>query len=546
MAWWRSSALVGFSLLAALGCSPKSTSRGDDGGAAGESGGGSGGSGGASGKGGASGLGGSSADSGGKGGSSGLGGVAGTLVVPDCETLTSAEVRRLAVTYLGRTLREAVSGVAFAEGSQLIGRVLELGDAPGSVEFVEEAQESIDEWMNELETKVLADGNVESQAGNVVTYRMTSAAYCAPDPDDLADDPAWAAEMQADCAEDLVEHPLRVVATRVNCESGAGIELVPEVGNARIKPITLRVEAHSLDATLDVAELVSYLGEQGNTTAFDPDSGGTVLAWLNTTDPAALAFDVLQRTPVVYGWTDDDEHTRVSVGGAEFRLDADSVAEVATATLKADEITVTGSFRALIQGVFQRHVVASVPPTDSVTLELPEVTGSCEYESEHATCVGIGLGGSTTTLRNGSDTLLTADFNASAQRAFDVAFELTPPQGVRVRSTPALLELGFNLGAVADKLEDIQSFALDDLVTMSFTGDAPSAVLLLDEYGDLALTHRTPGPEVRVDAGTFEMKSEAFGQSVGAAAGQCLVFSPSSAVAHEILRGYGSVVCEEL
>jgi hypothetical protein len=112
-----------------------------------------------------------------------------------------------------------------------------------------------------------------------------------------------------------------------------------------------------------------------------------------------------------------------------------------------------------------------------------------------------------------------------------------------VRTSPVTLELGFELDAIKDQLEDIQTFALDDRVTFGLTGEAPAATLLLDEYDNLALLHRTPGSEVLVNAGTFEMKSEQSSQSVTVEAGQCLSFNPSSAVAHEILRGYGGLEC---
>lgn len=551
MAWWRSSVLVGFSLWVALGCSPKSTSRGDDGGAAGESGGSNGGSGGksgASGKGGstAGGKGGSSGKGGLGGGSSGLGGSAGTLAMPDCtKPLTSADARRIAVTNLGNTLREAVSGVAFTEGSQLIGRVLALGDAPGSVEFVESANQSIDEWMNELETKVLADGNVESTQGAQVIYRMTSAAYCAPDPDDLADDPEWAAQMQQDCADDLAEHPIWVTVTRVNCDTEEAVQILPAIGDSRITPIGLLAHPHSIVATLDVAETVRYVREQGDGTEFDPDSSGAVEATLDTTNPADLWFEVSLSSLLAFGTTDNDEHTRIVVNGGSFRLGADSVTGVATASVDASGISVVGSFRALIEGVFQQRIASGVRPTDSVTLDVPAVTASCEYGSEHVACTGIGLGDSTTTVVNEGATLLKADLNAASGRRFDVAFDLDRDQSVRVAPTPsATLELGFGLNAVQGKLLTIQTFALDDLVTMSFTGVAPSALLLLNDYGDLALTRRTPGSEVRVEAGTFEMKSDAVSQSVSVDAGQCLSYDPNSAVAHEILRGYSALTCD--
>ena len=548
MARWHSSVLVGFSLCAAVACSGKSSSDDDDGGAGGESGESTGGTGTKGGSSGLGGTGGGSAASGGTsgkgGGSSGLGGSAGTTTPDACGTLTSADARRIATSNLGNNLRDAVSAVAFAEGSQLIGRVLAAGDAPGSMKFVEEARESIDEWLDELGTKILADGNVESQTSSSVTYRMTSAVYCAPDPDDLANDPEWAAEMQADCADDLAEHPLRVVVTRVDCEQGETVKIVPELGEAHLKPLDLLASAHGLVATLDVAETVRYAQEQGNDAQFDPDSAGVIVANLDTSNPSESTLDVTLRTPLVLGVTEDEEHRRVTVDTASFQMSTDSVARLATASVDVGGTKLTATLRDLIEGVFQGSVVASVPRTSDILLDIPGVAGTCEYQNEHLACAGLGLGDGATTVSDATGALLTGDLNADAGRGFDLAFDLDESGNVLAKTSPVTLELGFALDAIQAELEEIQTFALDDRVTFAFTGEAPAATLFLNEDGDLALTRRTPGTEAHVDAGTFEMKSETYGQSVKVEAGQCLTFNTSSAVAHELLRGYNGSSCD--
>lgn len=553
MAWWRVAAVASVSLWTIAGCSGKSSSSDDDGGGSAESGassGGSSGKGGSGAKGGSGTKGGSS--SGGtsgkggatNGGTTGVGGSAGTTPV-GCDDLTSADARRIVVTNLGTTLREAVAGVGFVEGSQLIGRLLALGNRPGSVEFVESANDSIDDWMNVLETKVLADGNVETAAGPQVIYRMTSAVYCAPDPDDVAFDPEWAAEKQQDCADDLAEHPIWVTVTRVLCGAEEAVQILPEIGNAHIRPGSLLAHPHAIEATLDVAQAVSYVREQGDRTEFDTDSGGSIVGTLDTNDPANRFFEMSLSSPLVFGSTDNDEHTRVTMDSASFRIAADSVAHQASADLSGNAIAVTGALRALIEGVFQRTVAENVPRTESVLLNVPGVSAHCDYENESAVCTDLGLGNTASTVQNQEDIILDAALSSSAGPRFDVTFDLDADGNMRVRPDPdAKLELGYHLQTIADKLENIQQFALDDVVTFGFDGDTPSARLLVNDDGDLALTTRTSGSEVRVESGTFEMASEWAGQSVTVSAGQCLSYNPSSAVAHEILRGYGGVACD--
>jgi len=553
MAWWRVLAVLGVSLAALAGCSGKSSSNDDDGGGAGESGasnGGSSGKGGSGGSGAKGGTGGSTtggtSGKGGttSGGSSGLGGSSGTMMTAgDCGLLASAEARRITLANLGGTLREGVSAVGFVEGSELIGRVLALGDAPGNLRFVSDSNDGIDDWMDELETKVLADGNVEVEGENYVTYLMTGAVYCAPDPDDVAFDPQWAAEMQQDCADDLAQHPLRVTVTRVSCGDAPSVSIEPELGNDRIKPVTIVANQHGISARLDVAETVRYVREQGDGTDFDTDSSGVVSMAL-ATGSGDSTLTVELESPLIFGSTDNGEHSRVRVDGVSFQATAQTGDQVASANIQTSTISVTGSFRALIEGVFQRQVAESVPGSYGVTLEIPGVTGTCRYERDALSCTDVGFGDAATVVGNEDGQLLTADLNPGANRRLDLELSVDSVGDVRIAPSPsATLELGYNLQAVADKLENIQQFALDDVVTFAFTGNAPSALLLVNDEGDLAVTRRTSGTEVMIESGTFEMSSEWSGQNVTVEAGQCLSYSPNSAVAHEILRGYGGLAC---
>lgn len=566
MSCWRMRVLIRcrfiatlvISLAALAGCSGRSTSAhdtDDDGGAAGKGGS----TGATSDKGGASGSSGMSAR-GGTGGSAATGGSGGTKPSdPGACKLGPADVLRVTTANLGSVLKDGISAIAFVEGSALVGRALALGDDHDPPVFVDDATKEVDDLVDWLSRKVLAEGNALDPAGGRVSFRysLQSDIYCAPEPEDLAADPEWAKERAADCARDLAEHPVSFDAVFDGCdgEDAGTITITPAFGSAHAQPFSVKAAPHSLAVTFDVAEGVKYATEQGSTTVFDADSSGAPVVTLEIEDPKHAAVDVWLDGWLGLGFTENGNYTRFDLApsSALFHGTADATTEVLAGSFGFGAASLTTSFKTLVWEVLKRGVTPDVSPGDRVEVDIPASNVTVDYFGA-TDMIGLGRSGADgelVTARNATDTLMSARVNDAWNGNVRFDLDWRAGGGLAVTTTPALaVDLDFSLQSVADKVESLQSFANDDVVSISLEGDSSAAsppsstaLLLINDSLDLALAHRTPGDELFVEQGTFVMSSKAAGQSTTVKAGTCLVYDPNSQVAHEILRGYGAAAC---
>lgn len=294
---------------------------------------------------------------------------------------------------------------------------------------------------------------------------------------------------------------------------------------------------------------------------FDGDSNGSLSVTLSTEKANGATLAVSLDSALALGFTDGGKRARLETDPAPglFMAGVDSVRREAWGALDLGTTTVTTSFKTFVEAMFQRQVTPQVSPNDSVSVEIPPSTISLDFERDAET---VHLERSPTTddnslfrAKNGNETLLSADTNDESQNggaSVDVvwepggAFSVTPGRDFS-------LDLTFTLKNVANKVENLQSFAAGDVVSFALSpgasaGSIPEAppgsvALLLNDELDLALTHRTPGPELVVNQGSFVMSSKTAGLTTTVAAPKCLVYDPNSQLEHEILRGYGAAAC---
>ena len=551
---------VGLSLLAATGCSGSSSMRpSDDDADAPSAGGTSAGSGARSGSGGSGGT----RAQGGSGGSKATGGSGGTQAPGSC-TLGPADVLHVATTNLEGALKGAISASAFIEGSAFIGRALALGDEHDPPVFVNDATKSVDELIDWLSRKVLAEGNALDSVGPTLRYALKSDVYCAPEPDDLEADPEWAKEQAADCAQDLAEHPVTFEAAFDSCDDARRLTLTPTFGSAQATPFVLKTAPQWLSVSFDVAEAVKYAAEQGSDIAFDGDSYGTPSVMLSAEEPDHVILDVTLSGGLGVGFTDDGKHVRLESEGSDtfFRGTVDAATRQLSGDFQLGATSFMSSFKTFVEAVFERHVTPAVPPNDSVSVDVAASNIGFNFvsETDHFAIWRYSPTEESelASVKHGDDTLMLANLRSSSDdaRVGSVGFDVDWAAGgaFQVVAEPDFsLDLTFAMKSVADKIENLQSFANDDVVSLVLmpgpsAGSTPegasgSVALLVNDELDLALTHRTPGPELLVNTGTFVISSKSAGLKTTVEPGQCLVYDPNSQVAHEILRGYGAAAC---
>jgi len=208
--------------------------------------------------------------------------------------------------------------------------------------------------------------------------------------------------------------------------------------------------------------------------------------------------------------------------------------------LQATDVTLP--LHSLIESAFNREVQPDVPASDTVKLHLYGPKGGFDLDrtSEQLVLSAVTLGIAPATVRSGSDTLLTVDVNGDSGRTLTVLVEVDADDRPRLSAFTGFdLDLGYNLAPVADKVVDLWPFAFDDQVKIALTDGSPGATFMRDEDGVLSLLSRVTGPQMRVDAGSFVMTSEAYpDENVSVETDQCLLYDGTLDGEHDILRGY--------
>ncbi len=540
MASWRMVALVGLGTLGVVGCG-KSSSGDDD--SAGKGGSGGSGAGGSS----ASGGSGAIAGAGATDGSGGLG------KLPEaCGSLTSADVRRIVTTNVGDVLHAAVAAAEFTEGSTLIARALNGGGRTSDTfAFADDANQSIDDFLDDLNEHVFPEANVESTTASSVTYHPTPDVNCPLDQDLATYAPELAQQDRQDCIDDLTKHAERYVVSRVACNGGDTLVISLEIGADHGVPGFLTAAPTSLALTLDVGATVRAEQAYGDDTDYDANPTGTASFVLDTSAAGVATFSASLANELALGATDSaSNHVRVTLGAEmdAVKLTADSHQRTLSGSLNLAALGFSYPLQSFIQQAFERDVTSSTPASDGVDIAVPAMKGAFEFDRSTDTLelTGLGLGASSTSVKSGSATLLSVDVNPDSGRSLDAAIGLDASGNLQVSPSPGFdLELGYSLKPVASKVLELEPFANDDKVAFKLLGSSPMVTLLEDVAGDLALTSRDSGAALRVGAGNFAMTSSTYApnENVTVPAGQCLLYESSRDGQHDILRGYYAGTC---
>jgi hypothetical protein len=537
-AWRFLSVLI---LAMNLGCSGSSNTNGSGGDLSGGSGGTTGGSGGTTG--GSAGLGGSGA----------LGGTAGAT---DCGTLTAAQARDIVIANVEHVLRTTLDVAGFLEADPVISQLL-TGEQADPVEFVADVDENITELVANLRDEFLVDANVESAVGNTVHYVLNPDVYCPEDPDLVATDPEYAAELELACRDSLAAHPIRFDLTRVACDAGNNLRLDLMVSSEPLRPLSVNLFTTSLAAEVDLGATLTALQRTGSfadSFVLDSDVGGHGVATLDVGQTGRAALTVGISEALVYGGSQDGEHGRIQVAPSPEALDVTLVSpgETVTGSVAMGRIDVTWPFSDFMSSFFGRTVLDTVPASEVVEISVPAVTAEFSAvlgitrTGNWIEVTGLGLGPESAVARRGADTLLAVDVNAAGERTVDVTALLDFQDEMSLSIEPSFdLAIEYNLAPVAELVSNLQPFALDDTFRIRHNGQAPAVTRLMrDAGGRFTLYDLASAPLLDVETGTLTLESRSFPEAnVSVPTGSCLSRDTSLAGEHDILRGFFAGEC---
>jgi hypothetical protein len=260
----------------------------------------------------------------------------------------------------------------------------------------------------------------------------------------------------------------------------------------------------------------------------------------NGADDYSSSANVLEEVVVVSG--DDRESTRFSLAAsaptAEVRLDGN--AHRVTAATDLGRLTLSGPLDAF-RDFFDDDEVFDplgnpLPPktyTGDIELVVPGFEAQASYDAgtDALGFSGFGAGDASTTLEWNGIRIAEFDLNANAGRHFDLGIQSPATGGPIVTFSPAFdLSFLFNFAPLADQIDDIASYLMDDALRIFFEGSSPGVQVSDDE--------------LRVVSGTLRLTSSSVPDAaVSVPSGMCLVEVDPPVSSHELLGSFGAAAC---
>jgi hypothetical protein len=390
----------------------------------------------------------------------------------------------------------ASNASAFLERSKML--VKATDDRDGVIPFKSDADKGTDDLVTYLKDHVLAEGNLESEDATSATYLMRPSVVC------KANDTS--------CADYVTKHPIRLV---LSTPAAGDVDVAFLYSDARYNPVTLRLYRNSLGIAIDLgasADTIRGLTDGSNL----PDTlQGVVLFELVKNAELDYSFRVSVTRDIAVGVTRDGKRY-------EFGLAATSPTWEVRADGNAHTLGFIENFGAMRGKVPLSAFADSVfdlgldKPTsaDPIDLLLSGITANATLnDADDVVHVkGIGLGASTSYVKEGQNVLFSLDLNAASERRFDLDVSLDADDRALLEVSPGFdLSLGFAFSQIADRVRGIPTYALNDTIGVVLAGAArpavksvsgPAGSALSVVSGSLSLTSRTaPQNDVTVTAG---------------------------------------------
>jgi hypothetical protein len=466
-----------------------------------------------------------------------------------CGSIDAAAVARIAPANLERVLRRASRSLDFTDSSLVLPKST-TGHSSSAPWDHKGLDRSIDDLVRSFREDLFVDANLESQAADVVTYRLRPATMCGSSSSiaPLGDAGAPTVPMTK-CEKFFTEHELRLEVRRVSCDAGENLRIDLVADPERRKVLAADLMETRLDAAVDVGESIGRLKAYGtfrDSVVFDRAQGR--LAFAIDTDAAGAATMRLA-VPLAVDIKLHDDSTRegFAVGRADnaFSVNANPTTKKIHAGVALANIDTTMPLKDFVSAFFNRSSTAA--GTDVVTLSLPGVQGDFDYDgSADAIAIhSLGLGDSTSRVTHGDATLLAIDVNADTGRHVDVNVSTNPQRELVIDLAPKLrLDLTYSMASVNPLVKNLEAYALDDQVSIQIDGP-PGLRLMEAAVGTSTLMRGGTGWLLGMTVGHLALTSRAVpAENVDVAAGKCLFRSTGPFTGqHEILREISSRDC---
>lgn len=463
-----------------------------------------------------------------------------------CGALTPQEAVDIALGNADTHLRQVIHQSPYLGEANALTRVLAQGYSPGSDTTIAEREEDLDESLREARDEMLHLDDVESVEDGRVTFLPSAEHYCEP-----VNDEAEILEPDPECAQALLDTPLRIVVERVACDSGNNVNVRPQIGSDRIEPVLLQLFESHVSARLDfdraeaLIDVLELLEEGGSV---DGDSGGQLFAILSHPKEGASRIAVSSPSGVRLGTTSaEGEHAALEISGGE-ELVAIEMTEsefLGELSLGASELVMP--LNEFINDYFD-EAEGTAAATDEVELNLAALTGSLNYDASTGLVLAskLSLGAEAATVNYGGQPLLTVEAGDGEQPSVSLVASSSVDEPLRCEFDAGFdLRLTYAMSAVQAKAENLPSFTLADDLSIELAGADAAVVFYEDEWQDLNAVGDQVGQLLRVAGGELSMQSTAFAaENVSVGAGECLHRDPTVPAEHGFLGTQSAGVCE--
>lgn len=392
----------------------------------------------------------------------------------------------------------------------------------------QELREAAEDWVRELRERILIEENLESETSTEAIYLLGPSALCDEVP---SVDPAAPAELDADCVEQVNRLQPRL---RLTSPNEGDIDVTLLLGEARRAPLTVQLYHSSLGISADLGQIFAVSRDLGEDLEGVESLEGVVQLQLVENQPRdySLELNVLQALNVEINSDGDTLSASLGASSPAWHVRVDGNARSLSSGIDLALFKLVGPLR-LFAGAFggedsatggssSGDAFAPLPEplpeqpepvyTGMVELFLAGLSGTLTYtaDSDVLELEDLGYGDSTSTLKHDGNTLFSLDFNQLEGRRVNLVIE-PAGEGATISVTPTFdLKMAFAFHYVADQLDDLASYLLDDTLRVWFEGDAP-------------VVEVTDG-QMRVVSGALNLESSGTpSANLSVAAGMCLL-----------------------
>jgi hypothetical protein len=392
-------------------------------------------------------------------------------------------------------------------------------------------RESAADLVQQLREKILIPANLESETDTSATYRLGPDVMCdaddAPTVGSSNGAPPSAPSYDPDCVDEANRVQLRL---RLTSLAEGDVDVTVLVGKQRHEPIVFELHQHSLGVKVDLGEALAAARELGESADEIEQLSGVLELQLveNQARDYSLDLNVLEALKAVLHSDGDTVNASLGASSPAMQLRVDGNARRFLASTDLGALQVLGPLRmfadsfgsssddstgVLYTGALSAPVPAPAPHVIQGALDmfLAGLEGSLEYvaDSDELHLNGLGFGDKTSYIKNDGKTLLGLDLNAQQGRHVDLLLE-PEGEGTKISISPGFdLKLALAFHQIADQVDGIADYLLNDTWHFWFDGAAPVLVA-----GD---------DQLQVQAGTLHLESAADpSANVSVSAGMCL------------------------